>query len=77
MENQKKYLDKFYKRNMTIDQIKNTYDVQRFSPPPQQQSPAVSPPPPSKFYMRPKELLFLWLFSCGFLFQMHYWICGA
>jgi hypothetical protein len=73
MDNNKKYLEKFYKRNITIDEIKKTYDSQRSSPPLEQTAAPPPSPPPSLcwHYLHTKEVFFLWLFSAGLLFQLH------
>lgn len=73
MDNNKKYLEKFYKRNITIDEIKKTYDSQRSSPPLEQTAaaPPSTPQPLTWHYLNTKEVFFLWLFSVGLLFQLH------
>ncbi len=74
MDNNKKYLEKFYKRNITIDEIKKTYDSQRTSPttPLEQTAPSSPPPQPLCWLcLHTKEVFFLWLFSIGLLFQLH------
>jgi hypothetical protein len=69
----KKYLEKFYKRNITIDEIKKTYDCQRSSPPLEQTAAPPSPPQPICWhYLHTKEVFFLWVFSVGLLFQLHH-----
>jgi len=75
MDNNNKYLEKFYKRNITIDEIKKTYDPQRSSPPLEQTAAAATTATTSQplcwHYLKPSEVFFLWLFSTGLLFQLH------
>ncbi len=65
MENQNKYLDKFYKRNMTIEEIKNTYVDNTKLP-----EEAVKQPK-NIYVLTNKETLFLWLFFCGIIYKLY------
>ena len=64
MENQNKYLDKFYKRNMTIDEIKNTYTDNSKS------LDDTIKPKKNIHLVTNKEILFLWLFCSGIIYKL-------
>ena len=65
MENQNRYLDKFYKRNMTIEEIKNTYVDNT-----KNQEDCIKPIK-NMYILTNKEMFFLWFFFCGIIYKLY------
>lgn len=66
MNEQNKYLEKFYKRNMSIDEIKKTYT----EPKSVIDSPSLIQCENTIYYMTYSQKIFLWLFLCGIIYKV-------
>jgi len=66
MNEQNTYLEKFYKRNMSIDEIKNTYSETKTDT---DNKDILSSN--NKYYMTYREKLFIWLFLCGIIYKLN------
>lgn len=66
MNEQNKYLEKFYKRNMSIDEIKNTYSETKTDT----ENKGIISSEDEKYYITFREKLFLWLFLCGIIYKL-------
>jgi hypothetical protein len=67
MNEQNKYLEKFYKRNMSIDEIKNTYSETKTDT----ENKGIESSKDKIYYITFREKIFLWLFLCGILYKLH------
>jgi len=65
MNEQNKYLEKFYKRNMSIDEIKNTYQETKID------NKDLLSSKDEIYYITFREKLFLWLFFCGIIYKLN------
>ena len=68
--NQNKYLEKFYKRNMSIDEIKNTYNDAKSN---EDNSITKTKDLDSVYYLSFSQKCFLWLFFIGIIFRLHHY----
>jgi len=66
--NQNKYLEKFYKRSMSIDEIKNTYNDAKSN---EDNSLTVSKQNSPIYYLTVSQKVFLWLFITGIIYKLH------
>jgi len=67
MNEQNKYLEKFYKRNMSIDEIKNTYSETKMDT----DNKDILSSNNKLYYMTYREKLFLWIFLCGIIYKLN------
>ena len=65
MNEQNKYLEKFYKRNLSIDEIKKTYTETKSVI----DSPSLIQSQNTIYYMTYSQKIFLWIFLCGIIYK--------
>ena len=63
MDEQNKYLEKFYKRNLSIDEIKNIYTEPKVETDNTSTKNTV-------YYMTFREKIFLYLLLCGMIYKI-------
>jgi hypothetical protein len=69
MADHNKYLEKFYKNNMSIDEIKNTYQDNKSDIDTNIELKRDT----TLYYLNFFEKIFLWSFSCGVIYRIHHY----
>ena len=69
MADHNKYLEKFYKNNMSIDEIKNTYQDNKSDIDTNIELKRDT----TLYYLNFFERIFLWSFSCGVIYRIHHY----
>lgn len=68
--NQNKYLEKFYKRSISIDEIKNTYPDNKGNI----DDNSILKDNKKIYYLSVSQKVFLWLFITGIIYRLHEYI---